>query len=68
VRQEVQGRVELLDRTRAGLLLGVERIMDTADEETRLVDPSAQDALRRAQLVWVKMTCSLLALPETAMP
>src|SRR5215212_4757370 len=52
VRQEVQGRVELLDRTRAGLLLGVERILDTADEEARLVDPSAQDALRRrAQLV-----------------
>ena len=34
------------------LLLGVERILDTADEEARLVDPSAQDALRRrAQLV-----------------
>src|SRR5215218_3097356 len=46
-----RGRVELLDRTRAGLL-GVERILDTADEEARLVDPSAQDALRRrAQLV-----------------
>ncbi len=52
VRQEVQGHVELLDRTRAGLLLGVERILDTADEEARLVDPSAQDALRRrAQFV-----------------
>jgi hypothetical protein len=52
VRQEVQGRVERLDRTRAGLVLGVERILDTADEEARLVDPSAQDALgHRAQLV-----------------
>src|ERR671910_170877 len=52
VRQEVQGHVEVLDRTRAGLLLGVERILDTADEEARLVDPSAQDALRRrAQFV-----------------
>src|SRR4029453_8020926 len=51
-RQEVQGRVELMDRTRAGLLLGVERILDTADEKARLVAPSAQDALRRrAQLV-----------------
>jgi hypothetical protein len=47
-----RGRVELLDRTRAGLLPGVERILDTADEEARLVDPSAQDALRRrAQFV-----------------
>jgi hypothetical protein len=100
VRQEVQGHVELQDRTRAGLLLGVERILDTADEEARLVDPSAQDALaagpssspmdfstfstdartccsrslkpgRLSPLTWstwVKMTCSLLALPETAMP
>ena len=95
-----RGRVELLDRTRAGLLLGVERILDIADEEARLVDPSAQDALRRRPSSspmdfstfstdartccsrslkpgrlspltwskWVKMTCSLLALPETAMP
>ena len=99
VRQEVQGHVELLDRTRAGLLLGVERILDTADEEARLVDPSAQTrsatgpnsspmdfstfstdartccsrSLKPGRLSpltwskWVKMTCSLLALPETAM-
>jgi hypothetical protein len=99
VRQEVQGRVELMDRTRAGLLLGVERILDTADEEApgrsvgagrgppraKLVADGLQHVLYRRQDVLlavaearqvvaldvvegVKTTCSLLALPETAMP